>query len=163
MEIGDKLSLPAGERIKVDLDQILFEAGGTYRPKGGDKGLDIIFGVRVFDISQEMDITIPPPDDIQTTVEVSENLTDGFVGLRHTGSIGKKWSYGVRGDIGAGDTERALNGIVRFGYQFGQTGKYSLSLGYRYQSFELEEEDDGAKVDTDLVMSGPGVGLQIKF
>lgn len=163
MDLGDKLSVPGGPSIDADLQQTLLEVGGFYRPKGGDSGLDILFGVRVFDIDLEMDITVPPPVDLQTTQEVSENLTDGFVGLRHSGPIGKKWSYGVRGDIGAGDTDLALNGIVRIGYQVGKTGKYSLLLGWRYQKFEIEEEDGGSRVETDLVMSGPGVGFLMKF
>jgi hypothetical protein len=163
MELADKLSVPDGPSIDADLAQILLEAGGFYRLKGGDSGLDVLFGVRVFEVDLDMDIAAPPPDDLQTRVDVSETLTDGFVGLRHSGPIGKKWSYGVRGDIGAGDTDLALNGILRFVYQFGQTGKYSLSLGWRYQKFELEEEDDGTRVDTDIIMSGPGVGFLMRF
>jgi hypothetical protein len=161
LELSDGLT-PGGVRVDVDLAQTMLEAGGLYRLTGGDRGLDVLFGVRVFDLDQEMDITVPGASQAES-VDVTESMTDGIVGLRYGGPIGKKWSYAVRADIGEGDTERSLNGILRFGYRLGATGKYSLDLGWRYLKFEIEEEDGGSRVDTDLAMSGPGIGFRISF
>jgi hypothetical protein len=160
LELSDGLT-PGGVRIDVDLAQTMLEAGGLYRLKGDDAGLDVLFGVRVFDVDQEMDVSVP--GFATESVDVTESMTDGIVGLRYGGRIGKKWSYAVRGDIGEGDTERSLNGILRFGYRVGATGKYSLDFGWRYMKFEIQEEDDGSRVDTDLAMSGPGIGFRISF
>ena len=53
--------------------------------------------------------------------------------------------------------------MLGLGYQFGQTGKYSLLFGYRQMEIELEEKDGVVKVESDLSFSGPIGGLRIKF
>lgn len=160
MEITDSLAVPNGPSIDADVTQILLEGGGLYRLKDESSGLELLFGVRVFEIDQVMEIS----DALnQTTVDVTTTMTDGFVGLRYGGPIGKKWSYKLRGDVGTGDTELTWNAIVGFGYEMGKTGKYSLVLGYRYLQFEFEEEDGGAKIESDMTFSGPAIGLQIDF
>ncbi len=99
----------------------------------------------------------------QATVDATTTMTDGFVGLRYGGAIGKKWSYKLRADVGTGDTELTWNAIVGFGYEMGKTGKYSLVLGYRYLQFEFEEVDGSTKIESDMTFSGPAIGLQISF
>jgi hypothetical protein len=160
MEIADSLTLPDGPSIDADMTQALIEGGGFYRLQGESSGLDVLFGVRVFEIDQELVITA---DRGQATIDDTATFTDGFVGLRYAGSLGEKWSFRVRGDVGAGDSELALNGVVAFGYEVGKSGKYSLHFGWRVLDYEIEAEDEGAKVETDLTMSGPALGFQIKF
>ena len=160
MSLSDSLTLPDGPSIDADLSQTLFEGGGFYRLKDESSGLDLLVGVRVFEIDSVMDIGL---GDELTTVDSTTTQVDGFIGLRYVGPIGKKWSYALRGDIGAGDTELSLNALVGFGYEVGQTGKYSLVFGWRHLQFETEETEGSTKVTSDMSLSGPGVGLQIKF
>jgi len=160
LSLADSLTLPDDVSIDADFTQVLLEGGGFYRLKNENSGLDVLFGFRVFEIDQVMDIS---SGDELMTVDSTTTLTDGFIGLRYGGPIGKKWSYQLRGDIGTGDTELSLNGIVGFGYEFGKTGKYSLVFAWRHLQFEIEENDGSTKVASDMSLSGPGVGLKIKF
>jgi len=100
---------------------------------------------------------------INTKVESSPALTDGFIGLRYTGMFSERWGYGIRGDIATGGTEQTLNGIIGFSYHFGKSGRYSLRLGYRYMAMEIEEEENGAKIETDMTMSGVYAGFVFQW
>ncbi len=153
-----------GTLVETKETDSFFEAGGFYR-LGSSDGLEVLFGVRVIDLEQKIDITVPslPPPFDQTRVDTDDSFTDGFVGLRYSGPIGEKWGFTARGDVGAGDTELTWNAVLLFGYQFGQAGKYSLLFGYRQMEIELEENDGDVKVETDLGLSGPIGGLRIKF
>ena len=160
MELSDTLVMPDGVSIDADFSQTLFEAGGFYRLKDENSGLDLLYGVRFFEIDQVMDIT---DGEDRTTVDSSSSFTDGFVGLRYSGSIGEKWSYWLRGDVGAGDTERSLNAKVGFGYDVGKTGRYTMVFGYGYLNLEIEDVEGSTRVESDITLSGPAIGLEIKF
>ncbi len=151
-----------GTLVETKEKDSFLEVGGFYRPKGPSHGLDVLFGVRVINLDQKIDITLPfLPSPLR--VRTDESYTDGFVGLRYIGPIGDKWAFSVRGDVSAGDTELTWNAVLGVGYELGRTGKYSLLFGYRQMEIELEDNDGDVKVETDLGLSGPFAGLAIKF
>ena len=154
-----------GAVIDTEVDLAIVEAGGFYRPGGEKTGLDVLFGIRYIGIDQKFDITpaLPPPLDSPILIESSPSLTDGFVGLRYSGTLGKKWGYAIRGDIGAGGTELTLNGIAGMSYQIGKSGRYGLRFGYRYMDMEIDEEKDGTRVETDMTMSGIYAGIAFQW
>jgi len=156
---------PDGTLVNADIDLSIVEVGGFYRPGGEKTGLDILAGIRYVGMDQKIDITLPSPPDmpINTKVESSPTLTDGFIGLRYSGTMGKKWGYAIRGDIATGGTEQTLNGIIGFSYQIGKSGRYALRLGYRYMTMEIEEVEDGVKIETDLTMSGIYAGFVFQW
>lgn len=156
---------PDGTVVKADIDLAIVEVGGFYRPRGEKTGLDILFGIRYIGFDQEIDITLPFPPDmpINTKVESAPSLTDGFIGLRYSGTMGKKWGYAIRGDIATGGTEQTLNGIIGFSYQIGKSGRYALRLGYRYMTMEIEEDEGPAKIETDMTMSGVYAGFVFQW
>lgn len=149
-----------GVTIFPDIELSILEGGGVFNPSGESNGLDVLYGVRVIDIDQEVDI-IPPlqPDTRLRAAETATTLVDGFAGLRYTAPIGRKGSFIIRGDVGAGDTDLTLNATGGFGIGLGQSGKYALLVGYRHMEIELEE----GEVETDLTMSGPILGFRIRF
>jgi len=151
-----------GTLVETKEKDSFLEVGGFYRPKGSSHGLDVLFGVRIINVDQKIDITLPFLVD-PTRVRIDDSFTDGFVGLRYSGPIGENWGFSARGDVSAGGTELTWNTVLLFGYQFGQTGKYSLLFGYRQMEIELEENDGDVKVETDIGLSGPIAGLSIKF
>lgn len=156
---------PDGTVVNAEVDLGIYEVGGFYRPGGEKTGLDILAGIRYVGIDQNIDITLPfPPDDpIGTRIESSPSVTDGFIGLRYTTMFGQRWGFGIRGDIAAGGTEQTLNGIIGISYHFGKSGRYALRLGYRYMTIEIEEDEGGVKIETDMTMSGIYGGLVFQW
>src|SRR6185436_15014735 len=73
--------LPGGTETEADVDLGLYEAGGFYRLKNAPTGLDILYGIRVIDDSEDVTITVPPP--ISATVDGSagDTYTDGIIGV----------------------------------------------------------------------------------
>ena len=155
--------LPGGTETEADVDLGLYEAGGFYRLKNAPTGLDILYGIRVIDDSEDVTITVPPP--ISATVDGSagDTYTDGIIGVRYSAPMGKRWYFAIRGDIGAGGTELALNGVASFGFLCDAKGKYNLRFGYRYFTTELDSTENGVDVETDLTLYGPYVGFGFVF
>ena len=153
--------LPGGTEVRTDSKLILVEAGGSFRPGGGAHGFDLLFGVRVIDIDMDIDIT-PPQPLMPTRVSASDTLTDGFVGMRYVGPLGEKWLYTLRGDVGAGDSDRVWNLMGILGYSFGKNGRYVALVGYRHMVAKYETTDV-VTVETEVTMSGPMAGFAFRF
>ncbi|HEX7081459.1 MAG TPA: outer membrane beta-barrel protein [Gammaproteobacteria bacterium] len=64
---------------------------------------------------------------------------DGIVGLRWSTQRPGPWTAWVRGDIGAGESDRVWLGEIGGGYRFG--GAWSAYLGYRVLSTDYEDDD----------------------
>jgi hypothetical protein len=149
----------------IGLKMKIYELGGFYRMGSGDVGsvaFDIIGGVRLIDVNQSFDLVLPAPGGpVSETIDESE--TDVFVGGRLVGKFSEKWHYKLRADYAGGGTEGTINGLAALGYSFGQTGLFSLDLGYRYLNIELKNEDAGDTVETEITMSGPVLGFIFTF
>ena len=94
-------------------------------------------------------------------IETSE--TDIFLGARLSGKFTEKWHYRLRADYAGGGTEGTINGIAAVGYTFGQTGLFSLDLGYRYMNIELKDEGANGTTGSEITMSGPILGFIFNF
>jgi len=152
--------LPGGTMVHAELDSGFYEAGGLYRFIDDGQVLDLLYGARVIDMSQEHDVALPSPSTLTTKIESSETLLDGFVGLRYGRSIGDRWDFEIRGDVGAGDTDLTWNFIGTFGVRFGKTDTYSMRFGWRYLDVDVEvRSTSGVNVETDLTLSGPAVAM----
>ncbi len=155
--------LPGGTEVMSDVKTTLIEAGGFYRPSGGTDGLDLLVGIRVIDFELDLGITSPPPAALSTQVTLSANLTDAFAGIRYKAPLNERWSFVLRGDVGAGDSDRAWNALALLGYQVGKKKQKTILFGYRYLKLEFKESGSGLTVETDMVMSGPIVGFVSRF
>ena len=150
--------LPGGTMVHSELDSGFYEAGGLYRFIDDGQILDLLYGARVIDMSQEHDVTLPST--LTTKIETSNTLLDGFVGLRYGHSMGNRWDLEIRGDMGAGDTDLTWNFIGTFGVRFGKTGTYSMRFGWRYLDVDVETRStSGIDVETDLTLSGPAIAM----
>jgi hypothetical protein len=49
----------AGTTVESEMDQIIGEVGGIYRLNGDDRGLDLLFGARVLDVSIDVSFDFP--------------------------------------------------------------------------------------------------------
>jgi hypothetical protein len=169
MDLGDTQTtvarppLPGGTEVKSDVKQTMFEVGGFFRPSGGSHGLDLLYGVRVTDFDLDLTITLPGPQGLSGSASSSQSFTDGFAGLRYQAPLGERWSYVLRGDLGAGDSELAWNTSALLGYQVGKRRQNLILFGYRHMEVELKDSSDNLTIRTDVGMSGPIAGFAFRF
>jgi hypothetical protein len=152
--------------VDTDLTMKLFELGVFYRMGSTDPGstaFDIVGGVRLVDAEQNINIILPGPGATPVDMNIDSSETDIFIGGRIVGTLSDKWHYTVRADYAGGGTEGTVNAIGAFGYTFGQSGLFSLDLGYRYMNIELKNEDSGTTTETEITMSGPILGFIFNF
>ena len=150
-----------------DLKLGLLDVGGLYRLTSGESGsldFDILLGARLIDIKVDTIITLPLPgsEPVDVGTELSDN--DLMIGGRLLGRINERWYWTVRADVSFGDSEGTANGLASVGYNFGETGLFSLDLGYRHMTLKTKSRStNGAQVVHDLEVSGPVVGFVFRF
>lgn len=151
--------------VDVSLKMNIYEFGGFYRMGSGEVGssaFDIIGGIRLVDVVQNVDIVLPGPGATPVNKVIDASETDIFVGARLSGKLTEKWHYKLRADYAGGGTEGTVNGLAAVGYTFGE-GLFSLDLGYRYLNIELKNEDGAGTTETEITMSGPVLGFIFTF
>ena len=144
----------------------LYELGGVYRigdDSPGSTAFDILLGARLVDVDQNLDLILPGPAATPLNLSIAVSETDVFFGGRLVGKFTDKWHYKARADIGGGGTDGTFNILGAVGYTFGQTGLFSLDLGYRYMTIELENDQNGTRTETEITMSGPLLGFIFNF
>jgi hypothetical protein len=159
-----RLIIPDGTRLDTDYAQFTGEAGGIYKLTGDEQGLDLLFGLRVMDVTIDLDLDFPDGSLIEDrTRSRDETLLDGFVGLRFGQGISDRWQWSIRGDVGAGESDLTWNGVLTFGVKFGKDRDKTLYLGYRHLAYEIEEANMEGIKDRDIEFTGPAVGFGFKF
>jgi hypothetical protein len=152
--------------VDMDLSMNIYELGGLYRLSGdglASSAFDIIGGLRQVDMTTTINILLPGPGGMPVGGKIDISETDIFVGARLIGEFSEKWHYKLRADIAGGGTEGTINGLAAVGYTFGQTGLFSLDLGYRYMNIELKDGDADTTIKTEITMSGPILGFIFNF
>ncbi len=133
---------------KVTNDQKLVEAGLSYALS---EQFDLIIGGRYQKIDQDLSLPVVPE------LNGGDSWLDGFVGAVWQPVKTDKWSFRLRGDIGAGDSDGVWQVAAGGGYHFNKT--WSLLVNYRYLSTDFESD----KFKWDVDQSGLGVGLGISW
>ena len=174
MSLADSNVIPIGPGGPILGDLItdmkltlkLYDVGGIYRVpnfSSGSTTFDILLGARLVDVDQNLDAILPGPSAMPVNLALNVSETDVFLGGRVMGDFTAKWHYKVRADFSAGGTDGTYNLLGAVGYTFGDTGLFSLDLGYRYMSIKLKNDVSGTAVESDLTMSGPIVGFIFNF
>ena len=174
LDLGDQATISVGPggpisgdlAIDIDMKMSLYELGGLYRIGNADPGtaeFDILFGARLIDMDQTMNIILPGPAGTVITRNIDVSETDAFLGGRVIGKFNDKWGYTVRADFGGGGTDGTFNALGAIGYEFGETGLFSIDVGYRYMSIEMSDENNGTLTEIETNMSGPFVGFIFNF
>lgn len=149
--------------VDGDLGLLLTEAAGLYNPAGDGSGWSLIYGVRVFDVDEDIVARYELPAGTRSrTYELDSTLWDGLVGARYIGSWGDRWRYNLRGDVSGGGTELTWNTMAGVGYAWAD-GRHTLLGGYRYMQIELDEKDQRAEVKSTITLNGPYFGYQLTF
>ena len=142
----------------TDIDTGIYEFAATFTP-GGEGGQFTAFaGARIFDLSLEMDFSLPAPlAPVRRTSDKS--YTDFMVGGRFIHPFADRWLAEFRGDVGGGDTESSWNALATVGWRFGNDLDNAVLFGWRHM--ELEVEEGGRK--TDVTFDGPIAGVLFSF
>ena len=153
-------------RFDTRLKLGLYEFGGFYRLGTTDPGtpvFDFLFGARHIDVDQSMDIILPGPPAPVIRRDVDVSATDVFVGGRVIGDFNDKWGYTARADLGGGGSDGTLNALAAVDYSLGQSGLFSIDVGYRYMSIEVSDDSNEFSAEIELTLSGPFIGFVFSF
>ncbi|MCP3978388.1 MAG: hypothetical protein GY716_03515 [bacterium] len=158
--IAGRPAIEDGTTVDTALEQLMLELGGKYRLPWDARALDLLFGVRLFDVSVEIDLDPPLAPD--ASVDRDRSLVDAFVGLRYGAQFADRWSWSVRADAGTGDTDLSWHAAANVGVALGEKRKNSLHVGYRHIQFEAEDDGPGI-TETELSYSGLMLGYRFVF
>ena len=139
----------------LDLDLLVAQADVAYRLSDTT---EVLFGARYLEFEAAIDVTGPLQAEHR---EGDESFVDGVVGLRTGRRMGERWRFQAQGDVGTGDMDLSWQGMLNFGYQ--ASDAISLWIGYRALGLDFEEGVGPDRVDADLVVHGPVVGLAFDF
>jgi hypothetical protein len=151
IEIGDDISTP-GPTLDIDFTSVMYEFAGIYRINYGANALDLIGGIRYYDLDLDVDIIGTPLD-----IEKEQDWVDAMIGARYTWTFTDKWKLMARGDIGFGGSEYAYNLESLFMYK--PWKHVSFIFGYRYMDIDYEEGGGADLFKYDVTMHGPILGV----
>ena len=164
MDLSNDRTSPRGAVLAGEVRQGVFEAlllKGT-RSSDDDEQFDYLVGLRWWD--NDVDVTIDPvilPGTVSASVE--EDWVDLIIGARWKNPISEKWSFVLKGDIGAGGADFTASTVVGFRYRIGELTE--LDLGYKALLVDYETGTPGQpgyfKYDT--TTHGPAIGLMFNF
>lgn len=155
---------PVISSVDAEMKTLILELGGAYEFYTNEDSeakrpisLSALGGIRYTHLDADLDITpIASPSG-------SQNWVDPFLGMRGTIQLTRRWSFGLRFDIGG------FGVGSDFVYQFITHQKIELNkrldllLGYRWLDYDYEDGSGANKFEFDVTMSGPFLGLNIKF
>jgi len=133
-------------------------AYALYRSYDSDRlSADIGFGLRTFHVDMDVDLRAnAAPSD--RSFGCDKTWTLPLVAGRFTAPLGEKWFTVAYFDYGqTSSDETTWQGVATVGYRFNE--RWAVQAGYRYM--ELEQEFGG--MDTEMSLSGPVIGLNIRF
>jgi hypothetical protein len=142
----------------TNLDASIWELAGVWNvePERFD-GLELLFGVRYFDVG--LDIEFDPVNPIYSNIKLDggSHYLDYMLGVRYIGSFSGNWGYVLRADGSWGDTTGTTNLAGNLTYK---TGSGSWAFGYRYLTTGLKAENKtvntlNPNLDLDITLSGP--------
>jgi hypothetical protein len=181
MDVGDSLSItlgpggpgPIGADLTVDtqLKMGLYDLAGVYRfgePEVGSAVLDLILGARLVDIDLGIDGVFigagPGGEDVEFAAGLDPSETDLLLGARMSGMFSERWHWKLLADFSIGSTDGTFNTLGAVGYAFGQSGLFSLDVGYRYMSVKMSDQlEQDIESSMDITFSGPIVGFIFAF
>ena len=139
----------------LDISSWLVNAGIGYDLLQSDNGvLGIVGGVRYLSLDVDVDLSLQSAS--KTNTSDSENLTDGFVGLRGQVMFNDNWFLPYYADIGTGGSDLSYQLYAALGYRFGWG---DIRLGYRHLDIEMGDD----KLMDSLQVSGPVFGIGFRF
>ncbi len=141
-----------GPTLDVDFTTVMTELGGLYRINHGANALDLIGGIRYYDLDLEIDVIGVPP-----RIDKGQDWVDAMLGARYTWTFTDKWNLMARGDLGLGGSDLTYNLVGLFKYK--PWKHVSFIFGYRYMDIDYEDGSGANLFKYDVTMHGPLLGV----
>lgn len=164
LQVSDDNNTMLG-KLEVELDSTMLDFGLGYRvwetAFGTDDGqsvaVDLYGGGRYIDM--EVDIEL----DGRRDVDKSKDWLDPIVGAQVTWKPHVRWAILARGDIGGFGAGSEFTWSAFGGVNYRFTDWFSATVGYKALGFDYEDGSGNRKVEFDLVVHGPFVGVTFSF
>jgi hypothetical protein len=143
------------------LTEAVYELALAYRPLSGPLTVDVIAGIRVWDLSTEVDLSGAL---VENNITADETWVDPLVGARVDWRFADQWSLIGRGDLGGFGvgSEFAWNAAAYVGWS--PATWCTLLLGYRAVSVDYDNETDGrGHFRYDVITHGGVLGAAFGF
>ncbi len=144
--------------VDVNIEDLVFDFGGIYRPAGFEDNLDLLFGMRYLSTKEQYLFTFPGSNTLVLTVD--EDYTDVLAGARFRVPLSERWQLAFSGDLSFLDSEGTYTLQSLVNYQFGSKRQHQLSLGYRYRELEYARSDG---IEVEKTIRGPVLGIVFGF
>jgi hypothetical protein len=161
MNLGDGATSPIGD-VRVNYEQSVLEAVGTYRLNGYDGHIDIYAGLRHWDIDTQVSVLTGP-----ATGQINRGATwtDPIAGLRWQRRLTPKWRVIMQGDLGGGVGGSDFTWNAMGGLAYDRWENTSVFLMYRALGVDYEEGIRGTSsfFEYDTVTQGLLAGVGFRF
>jgi hypothetical protein len=135
---------PQGGR--VEMDSVIFTAGGGYTFDLPLEGSTIGIGVGVRHMNMDVELTIRGP--VAVSQEGDKDLTDAVLILRPSLVINDRLRFNPAITIGAGDSDFTYDAWPNFQYRFND--RWHGRVGYRMLHYEIESDNEAVEFDGDF-------------
>ena len=161
------------------MDQIIAEVQGGYRFVGpefgvtafepGDMALDAYLGVRYWRTDLSLDVDLPGLPPIIPPTQVSGSVTDEWVepliGARFRRGLTPSLGVSIDGNVGGFGVGEAADFTwtltMKFDWKFAQ--RWGAAFGWRTQSVDDVSGSGAERNGSEIITTGPIVGLIYKF
>ena len=144
--------------VDVNIEDLVLDFGGMYRPAGFEDNLDLLFGIRYLSIEEQYLFTFPGSNTLALTVD--EDYTDVLLGARIRVPLSERWLLAFSGDLSFADSEGTYTAQGLINYKFGSKRQHQLSFGYRYRELEYDRSDT---IEVEKTVHGPVLGIVFGF
>jgi hypothetical protein len=155
--------------VDASTELALVELGIFYRlleaSSNQPVALDILGGGRYYYLEGDLDIKGAGPLGVDIEVDKSKDWVDAIIGGRIQFDLTEKLAFSLRGDAGGFDigssSDLVWNLVAALGYDL--SDRTTLWLGYRHLDVDYDDGSGVGQFEYDVEMTGPIVGLAIRF
>ena len=141
----------------IDLDNTIFEVGGSYLLSDTAK-FAVIGGLRTF--TAGADVRFSAGNEGVTPVDASRTAVYGLVGFTYRPEFRERWRFLSRADIGDGS---GFSWSALLGIEFKATQWIGLMAGYKGLGVDIDDNNDNDLGSYDATYYGPGFGLSLHW
>ena len=122
--------------------------------------LDVLAGVRIWDIDVELNLDTPYMG--SHTITRNRDWVDPFIGLRAQFLMNERLRFVLQGSLGgAGQTSSSWDASAQLAWKMGRHS--SLMLGYRAVGVDRREGEGAEQFIFDTTVQGPMIGLMFEL
>lgn len=162
MKLGDKISSAVGIIADVEAEEALWETFLSYRLGGAREGLDLLAGIRYWNIDLDLTLTGGPLD---VSFKRTEEWVDPVIGARYIFRLGSRWRANLQIDVGGFGISSDFTWNVLGGVIYEYSDSFEIALQYRYLDVDYDRGTPGTPdfFKYDVATHGPLLGAIFRF